>query len=215
MKPLNNKSPILIVGGGGHAKVIAELINRLGREILGYVDQSESSLSEIGIQYLGNDQQGLALNTAGLAVTIGVGYLPGAVLRRNLFNTYSDAGFEIATLVHPSAIIADGVSIADGAQIMAGAIVQTGTEIGKNVIVNTGAIIDHDGDIGADCHIAPGACLCGHVSLARNVFVGSRATIIQEIDVAADTTIGAGAVITHNIMNTSFIKPAPVVITER
>ncbi len=215
MNPLESKHPVLIVGGGGHAKVVAELLQRLNRHVLGYIDSAETSLSDMGIQYLGDDQVGLKLDKQAISVTIGVGFLPGSMLRHRLYKAYKKAGFHFESFIHPSSTVAADVIVADGSQVMAGSIIQTGSVIGVNVVVNTGAIIDHDCIVDEGCHIAPGACLCGAVKLARNVFVGSKATIIQEIDVAADTTIGAGAVITHNIEKASIIKPAQVVITER
>ena len=83
----------------------------------------------------------------------------------------------------------------NGIQIMRGAVVYDSAKLGANVLVNTGAQIDHDCVIGDHCHIGPGAVLCGGVTLGEACFVGAGAIIVNGVDLADETFVPAGTLV--------------------
>jgi len=201
--------PIIILGAGGHARVLADAL--LPLEISVFTDSNplkvDSPLHHAAV--LGGDDVALAYSPDDIQLVNGVGSVgiaigkKGAALdtlgRVTLFKRFRAAGYRFLNVIHPSAIIAPDVALGEGVQIMAGAVLQTGTSIGDNTIVNTRASIDHDCHIGAHVHIAPGAVLSGGVTVGDYVHVGAGATIVQGIHIGANCMIAAGAVVIRDI----------------
>lgn len=206
--------PILILGTGGHARVIADTLLCSGQRIQGFLDPEPQFTEWRNIPCLGSDNILTDLSPDTVLLANGIGSLPFSTTRIRAAENAESAGFTFCTAIHPSAIIAAETKLAEGVQILAGAIIQTGTIIGKHTIINTGARVDHDCVIAGFCHIAPGATLCGSVRLAQRVHIGAGATIIQEVDVGADTVIGAGTTITHSADSMQVIRN-PEVVKER
>jgi len=205
--------PILILGTGGHARVVADALLCNGQQIQGFLDPVPQFTEWRDIPYLGTDDILSSFSPDTVRLANGVGSVPFTDTRSRVTEKYENAGFSFCRVIHPSAIIAADTKLAEGVQILAGAIIQTGAVLGKHVIINTGARIDHDCAIDGFCHIAPGATLCGSVRLAQRVHIGAGATIIQEIDVGADTVIGAGTTITQSIDSMQVVR-SPEVVTE-
>tara|TARA_B110000908_G_C10268269_1_gene467118 strand:- start:16206 stop:16829 length:624 start_codon:yes stop_codon:yes gene_type:complete len=199
----NRILPILIVGAGGHACVVADALLAAGNQIIGFTDTSVEVGKEIfqGLRVLGCDDiiKEYALNE--IEVAIGIGFLPGNNIRYKVFNKVKRWGFTVKSVQHPSSIIASEVILAEGSQIMAGSIVQAKASIGKNVIVNTGAKIDHDTIVGDHTHIAPGATICGGVKIGENCFVGAGSTVIQGRSLSRNAVIAAGTIISKSILD--------------
>ena len=110
-----------------------------------------------------------------------------------------DEGRTFPTLVHPNAVVAEGVEIGEGSVVMAGAVINPGVRIGRGCIVNTSSSIDHDCVIGGHCHIAVGAHLCGTVVVGEGTWIGAGATVSNNVNICSNATIGAGAVVIHDI----------------
>ena len=191
--------PLIILGGGGHAKVLISTLLLQHREILGYIDPVEGRGAVLGLSRLGDDNAVLKYDPKELRLVNGVGSISSPVLRKKLYEHFRDKGYCFESVVHPSSIVSSDVRLDDGAQIMAGAVVQPGSSMGANSIVNTGALIDHDCDIGAHVHIAPGAVLSGNVRIANEVHVGTGAVLIQGLVIGAKSIIGAGAVVVDDV----------------
>jgi UDP-perosamine 4-acetyltransferase len=191
---------IVMLGAGGHARVLVAALALQGIVPIGCLSPVPPGPGwPSDIPHLGNDEHLATLDPSCTQFVNGIGSTGSTTARRQLYEAIVARGFEFATVIHPSAVIADNVELGDGAQIMAGAIIQTGAVIGPNTIVNTGAIVDHDCRIDAHCHIAPGASLSGSVELGAGVHVGTGATIIQSIRIGAVTLIGAGAVVVRDV----------------
>jgi len=201
--------PIIILGGGGHAKVLVDILHRLNCRLLGIVDPNQSIgcvLLELNV--LGSDNAVFDYSAAEIELVNGVGSLPkDKGLRARLFNTFNAKGYRFKTLVDPTAFIAADVELSDGVQVMAGVIIQAGTKIAENTIVNSGAIVEHDCRIGRHVHIAPGAVLSGTVDVGDGVHVGTGAIIIQGISIGAGSIIGAGSVVTQDIACNRIVYP--------
>jgi UDP-perosamine 4-acetyltransferase len=211
----SNERPLIIVGTGGHARVLAAGLLSINRTILGFTDYSPKFKQYLGIPTLGDDEIIMGYNSKKIELINGIGSIPFNNIRSEVFTKFKRLGYQFATFIHPTSYIEINSSLSEGCQILAGSYIQTGSKINENVIINTGAIIEHDCEISAHCHIAPNATLCGGVKLAQRVHVGTSATIIQEIDIGADTIIGAGCTITKNIDKYSIVKPAESSIEKR
>ncbi|WP_031436948.1 acetyltransferase [Methylobacter tundripaludum] len=201
--------PIIILGGGGHAKVLVDILHRLNCRLLGIVDPNQSiGCVLLGLNVLGSDNVVFDYSAAEIELVNGMGSLPkDKGLRARLFNTFNAKGYRFKTLVDPTAFIAADVELSDGVQVMAGVIIQAGTKIAENTIVNSGAIVEHDCLIGRHVHIAPGAVLSGTVDVGDGVHVGTGAVIIQGISIGAGSIIGAGSVVTQDIACNRIVYP--------
>lgn len=201
--------PVIILGGGGHAKVLIGVLQRLDCQILGIVDPNQpiGGLFQ-GLRVLGSDNVVFDYSPAEIELVNGVGSLPNDKgLRASIFNTFSDKGYRFKTLVDPTAFIAADVELNDSVQVMAGVIIQAGTKIAMNTIVNSGAIVEHDCRIGRHVHIAPGAVLSGSVDVGDAVHIGTGAKIIQGISIGAGSIIGAGSVVAQDIACDRIVYP--------
>lgn len=195
-----NKAVILL-GGGGHAKVVADLLMLMQVSVLGVVNKNSMNDQSTFRNWplLGEDDVVKQYSAQTTDLVNGIGVLPKQSLRAERFQYFVNQGYHFLSMIHPHAVVAQGVILAQGVQVMAGAIIQPDTVIGENTIVNTSASVDHDCQVGANCHIAPGAVLCGGVKVGDNVFVGTGVSIIQGIAVGEHAVIGAGAVVTRDV----------------
>lgn len=195
------KKQIIILGAGGHAKVLASALDLNGENILGFLAPDTPVGQKVFLQasVLGGDDYISSVSDENLFIVNGIGHMPSSSLRKEIFVKYQDLNYLFANVNHPTAYIAEECTICEGAQLMAGSILQPGANIGKNVIINTGSKIDHDTIIGDHSHIAPGATICGDVSIGKNCFIGAGATIIQGVDVGDNVVIGAGLTVLKNI----------------
>lgn len=202
--------PLLIIGAGGHASVLVDILRQQKREILGVVSPQIESKSKVfdGIEHFKSDDDVLKFDNQSVNLVNGIGSLPGNHLRAVLFNKFKTLGYEFETVVANNAIVSDYAELAEGVQIFAGAIVQTNTSIGANTIINTGSIIDHDCIIGRHNHIAPGVTLSGHVSTSEYVHIGTGASVIQSVSIGGNSIVGAGATATKNIADNMVYYPS-------
>jgi UDP-perosamine 4-acetyltransferase len=190
--------PCVLMGAGGHARVVADLAVALGAEIVGICDPvltSEGLKRWQDLEVLGDDDYLLSISPADVLLLNGVGKMPGSSVRAELYRRFAKAGFTFPPLVHPAAWVSPGVSVGSGVQVMAGAVIQTGAFLGCNAIVNTASSVDHDSHIGAHVHVAPGVTVCGDVTIGDHAFVGAGATIIQGVSIPANGFVKAGSLV--------------------
>jgi sugar O-acyltransferase (sialic acid O-acetyltransferase NeuD family) len=191
--------PIILIGGGGHAKVVIETCRYLGRTVLGFTDPDVSRPECFGIKRLGDDAVLAAYGPADVELANGIGSVSLPLRRAERFRHFRERGFRFASVIHPSAIIAESARLGEGVQVMAGVVIQPSARLGDNVLVNTRASIDHDTVVGDHTHIGPGAVLCGNVHLGEACHVGAGACIIQSVVVGANSLVGAGAVVLRHV----------------
>jgi UDP-perosamine 4-acetyltransferase len=192
---------IAVIGGGGHATVIVDLLRRSQEYlIVGCVDPKPvNRLTEIGIPYLGGDELLAGLPRLGITkAAMGFAGLDNCA-RQELFERVVACGLEFPVLIHPGAIVASGSIIGAGTVVMAGAVVNHGAHIGKNVIVNTSAVVEHDCQVGDSVHLAPGSVLCGGVHVGAFAILGARSCVIQGLSVGEKSFVAAGAVVTRDV----------------
>lgn len=209
---LASAAPLILIGAGGHARVLQELTQAAGRQILGVCDPqlaSQGAATWRGLPVLGGDEALNGIDPAGIGLVNGLGQLVGSKIRRALHERLRTAGFTFPTLVHPAAWVASSAMLADGVQIMAGVIIQPDSRIDSDVIVNTRASIDHDCTIGQHVHIAPGATLCGGVQVGAGAFIGAGAVVTQGVRVGAGAVVGAGVTLTRDLNAGLTMRCAP------
>ena len=191
---------LVLVGAGGHAKVVLSLARAAGYDVIGVCDPALAASGATewrGLPVLGSDEALAWLDRQTVGIAIGLGQMPHSTTRTVLFTRLEANGFRIPRLVHPSAIVDGSTVIAEGAQVMAGVVLQADCRIGRDSTINTGARVDHDCEIGAHVHVAPGATLCGGVAVGDGAFIGSGATVIQQTTIGANAIVGAGVTLRH------------------
>lgn len=197
---LESSKPIIVLGAGGHAKVIIEALRMSDRPILGITDPNKIKASEFyGIKVLGDDDAVLKYSPDEVLLVNGIGIMPDNNVRLKINQRMKENGFLFTPVIHPSAVIASDVEISGGSQIMAGVVIQPGVYIGQSCIINTGVIIDHDCVINDDCHLAPGVSLSGNVTVGMRTHVGTGASIIQAITIGEDCIVAAGSIVYKDI----------------
>lgn len=194
--------PLILLGAGGHAKVLLSLVRACGYEMLGVCDPglAKQGINHWrGLKVLGGDDALERYDPDQVELVNGIGQVVGGSLRRRVHENAGAMGFRFPALLHPSAWVDDTVVLDEGAQVMAGAVLQPDVFIGCGSIVNTKVGIDHDCHVAAHVHVAPGVVLCGGVTVAEGAFVGSGSTIIQGITIGESALIGAGTVVVRDV----------------
>lgn len=180
-----------MVGFGGHAKSVADCIERQRKyKIVGYTDL-EMHTSKY--TYLGTDAVLRSCYDRGIGnAAVGLGYMGKGAVRTELYERLKAIGYNMPIIMDPSAIISETAQIGEGSFIGKSAVVNAEAIIGKMAIINTKALIEHECVVGDFTHVAVGAVLCGQVEVGKEVFIGANATIIQNMHVPSNTVIPAG-----------------------
>jgi len=189
---MNNS--MVIIGAGGHGKVIADIAKKNGYSDIIFLDDNEA-ISECG-GYLvkGTSKNAVQYKERDFFIAIG-----SAKIRQKIHDDIIKKKLHIVTLVHPDAVIGENVILGEGSVMMAGAVINPGTVIGKGCVVNTCASVDHDCLIGDYVHVSVGAHVAGNVSIGSRTWIGAGATVSNNVDIIGDCMIGAGAVVVRNI----------------
>lgn len=203
--------PVIIVGAGGHAKVLLEILQLRGSEILGFTDLDPKRAGQRihGLTILGGDESVLGNDPGKVHLVNGIGSTGAMEARKEVFERFTSRGYDFASVVHPAAIISSNSALGTGVQIMAGAVIQIDVTISSNCIVNTGAIVEHDCRIDAHVHLAPGVTLSGGVVVGEQTHVGTGATIVQGVVVGRRCTVAAGAVVITHVKDGTRVAGIP------
>jgi sugar O-acyltransferase (sialic acid O-acetyltransferase NeuD family) len=191
---------IVVIGGGGHAKVLISVLKKSGYEVTGYTDRHDRG-SILGIFHLGDDcilPEMIRTHGPGKAI-IGKGKIDISDMRIRLQHEFSVIGFDFPVIISPSAVVNEAVVLGDGTVVFDGVVVNSGTEIGQSCIINTNSTVEHDCRIGDNVHIAPGVTLSGGVTIGHNSMIGTGATVIQYVDICEGCLIGAGSTVVKDI----------------
>ncbi len=188
---------IVVVGAGGHAKVVVELARSVGLDVVGCTDHGGRTGEVVGAPILGGDDLLSGLHSAGVASAVVA--LGDNAARWRVGQWVRSLGFRLPALVSPAATVSPSATLGDGTVIMAGAVVNADVRIGEFVIVNTCASIDHDGEVGAGAHIAPGAHLSGGVRVGTGALIGVGAAVLPGVVIGERATLGGGSAAISNI----------------
>ncbi|MBQ4858423.1 acetyltransferase [Pseudoalteromonas sp. MMG007] len=210
---MKNK-PLIIIGGGGHAAVLAETLLKQNKKIVGVVAPELIAVGNVfdNIELFHNDDDILKFNPQDVLLVNGIGSMPFNSLREAIYNRFKKLGYEFATVIADSAIISDYSVIGCGVQVMNNCVVNFGAAVGDNTIINTSSSIDHDCTIGAHCHLAPGTTLSGQVVVENNVHIATGSNVINNITIGRNSIIGVGANITKSIPANSIVYGARAIV---
>ncbi|ONH56703.1 sugar O-acyltransferase, sialic acid O-acetyltransferase NeuD family [Pseudomonas cedrina] len=207
-QPSDSSSLLVMLGAGGHAKVLLSLANASDVPVMGVCDPELHRLGILewrGLTVLGGDEVLDQLDHTRVGLINGIGQVVGSNLRQHVYESAVGKGFQFPPLVHPAAFVDESVVLSQGVQIMAGAVIQPDVTLGCNTIINTGASVDHDCNVAAHVHIAPGATLCGNVRIGSGAFVGAGSTVIQGLMLGEYSIVGAGTVMVRDLAANSIL----------
>lgn len=194
---------LVIIGAGGHGKVVADIAQKNEYESIVFLDDNEGLTACGGYSVVGKINR-FAEFSCDMFVAIG-----NAKTRQRIQEQVTAAGKNIPALIHPNAVIAEDVIAGIGTVVMAGAVINPGAVIGKGCIVNTCASVDHDCIVEDYVHISVGAHLAGAVTVEERTWIGAGAVVSNNLEVASDCIIGAGAVVVKNISESGMYKGVP------
>ncbi len=182
---------LAIIGGGGHALVVLEAALAAGLDVAGFFDDQEAPGLEARAARLGSIAD-CAASDGGLILGIG-----GLGARRLLIDSLEDASW--TSVVHPSAQVSASAQIGPGAYVGAGVIVNGRARVAPHAILNTGCIVEHDCEIGANVHVGPRAVLGGGVRVGDDTLVGIGATVLPLVRIGVGCVISGGGAAAHDI----------------
>lgn len=186
----------ILIGGGGHALSLLESLPDID-QIAGYADLQPSKL--MPIPYLGNDENVLSNylpDSYDIQVTLVYTTNVNLQLRKRIIERYKNYVFH--TFMASTALVTENAVLGDGCVVMEKTIVNH-SEIGKNTVINTGAIIEHGCRIGSNCFIGPGVIICGGVTIGDNTLIGAGTIVRDDVSIVSDCTIGMGSLVTKDI----------------
>lgn len=195
------EKPVILLGAGGHAKVLLDILLEQNIEVLGIAEKSGADLPPdlYGVPVIGTDFDVQQYSPDKVELVNGIGSIGSTALRQKVYEKFKRQDYCFTQVIHPGAIISRRAELGEGVQIMAGAVVNIGARVGENVIINTNASVDHDCVIGAHVHIAPGATLSGGATVGDGSHIGTGASVVQNVEIGANVIVGAGAVVVNNI----------------
>ncbi|GGM13499.1 acetyltransferase [Deinococcus aerophilus] len=186
-------SKVLVVGAGGHAKVVIATLRAAGWDVIGVLDDRPESWGNSVLGYpVHGGLDGLKGTRHRAVLAIG-----NNAVRRDIAARFPNT--EWTSAIHPAATVHESVQVGPGTVIFAGAVIQPDTVLGSQVIVNTGATVDHDCVLEDYVHVAPGTQLAGGVQLEEGAFLGIGSVVTPGIRVEKWTTVGAGSVVIRSL----------------
>lgn len=199
---------IVVIGAGGHAKVVAETIAAGGKyRVAGFIDPEKKGDVLPGIPVIGGDDKLQELRNGGIryaALAIG-----DNALRQKIAEKIAAIGFDYPVIAHPKALVSPSAEIGQGAVVMQGAIIGSCAIVEDFAIINTGSIIEHDNVAGRFSHIAPGCSLAGSVRTGDRAFIGIGSSVIPGISIGNDAIVGAGSSVVRDIPASAVVGGVP------
>lgn len=185
---------VMVIGAGGHAKVVVASLLDAGLDIGTIVDEDPAKKGSriLGVCVSGSYAHLSRSPRAPTVIAIGDNRARTELARRF-------EGRDWLTLVHPSAYVHPSARLGPGTVVFAGSVVQPGSRIGSHCIVNTGATVDHDCQIGDFSHLGPGSHLAGGVRVGRGVFLGVGSAAVPNVEIGAWSVVGAGSVVVGDL----------------
>lgn len=190
----DRQKEVIVIGAGGHGKVVISLLQELGYRVKVVLDDDDSKWGStiLAVSVEGPIEKIRALDFDGAILAVGDNRV-----RLTLAERYETVPWISA--VHPRAWVHPSVSLGAGSVVFAGVVIQPDTRIGAHCIVNTGATVDHDCLTEDGVHIAPGCHLAGGVSVGRETFLGVGVSVIPGISIGSGVIVGAGAAVVSDL----------------
>ena len=199
------KPQLILIGAGGHARSCIDVIEQQGyfkiAGLVGFPEQRASQHVDYGYAVVGVDCELINLAKTYQYAIITVGQMQSSQHRIRLYQEATKLGFQLPTIIAPTAHVSIHSTLGAGTIIMHGAIVNAGASVGSNCIVNSRALIEHDARVEDHCHISTGVILNGGVTVGAGSFIGSGTVIKQGITIGRDCLVGMGLAVRHDLTN--------------
>lgn len=199
---MNRPRDLIIIGGGEHARVVAESARSCPAQwhLVGFVDREPCTRTAelLHVPQFLDDDEAMKLNPTASFI-LAIGRMDSNVLRRSIAARYDAAGARWATLIHAQSWVSPSAQLGEGAFVGAGAIVNTGAKLGAHTIVNTGAIVEHDVGLGDFVSVAPGVVIGGGTTVGDDAWLGLGCRVRDHIQIGRGTIIGMGAVVVKSL----------------
>ncbi len=196
---MTHKPPVVVLGAGGHAKVIIEALRAVGRDVAGCLDPRGGADPLPGAPVLGGDDWLDSADARGVEIAVGVGANPGTAARKHLHELAASKGASFCLVVAPGAWVSPTAVLGSGAQILTNAVVHAGAKVGSGAVVNTAAIVEHDATVGDHAFLSPRAVICGAATVGELAFIGAGAIVLPGVNVGRRAVVPAGAVVRRDL----------------
>jgi sugar O-acyltransferase (sialic acid O-acetyltransferase NeuD family) len=203
---------IVVIGAGGFGREVLWLLRDINNhapawDVVGMLDDYADASQIDGVPLLGKVQRFAEFEDCRFVIAFGSPESKASVVREHLAQLDTS---RFATLVHPTAIVADSAVIGPGGIVCAYSVISINATLGAHVSVNISCTIGHDSVLGDFCSVMPGSNISGNVRLGQAVYMGTGAKIIHRVDVGDESTVGAGSVVIKSIeaKQTVFGNPA-------
>jgi UDP-perosamine 4-acetyltransferase len=194
----------VILGAGGHAKVILSSLLRLGKKV-DYLIDDKIKLDSYFENYKSiNEKNFFSFKDNNVNIFLGIGITTKKNNREKIIKKFKNKGLIFKQVIDKDVKLGLNIKIMSGAQIMRGCHIGENVLINQNSIINTMSIIEHDVEIGENSHVAPGSIILGGVKIGKNTFIGAGSIIFQGVKIGADSIIAAGSIVSKNLENKSF-----------
>lgn len=188
---------LMIVGAGGHGKVVADAALLAGWQDIRFVDARFPEVRRVRQwPVVGTDRDVLAApcDVDGVVIAIGNNRTRVALQQR-----FQAAGWPVVSIIHPAAVISPFAQIGSGSVVFAGAVVNIDAHVGDAAIINSGAIVEHDCVLGLGVHVSPQAALAGNVTVGDFSWIGIGSSVRQQVHIGSGVTVGAGAAVIGDV----------------
>jgi sugar O-acyltransferase (sialic acid O-acetyltransferase NeuD family) len=185
---------ILLVGAGGHARAVIDVIEQDGRFTVAGLTGLTSEVGQrvLGYPVLATDEALAGLRRDHGHALVAIGQIKDVQPRMRAFNQLQREGFELPSIVSPKAHVSKHAALGAGTVVMHGAVVNAGAVIGRNCIINSLALVEHDAVVGDHCHIATTAAINSGVKIGDASFIGSGVVVRQQVRIGERSLVGMG-----------------------
>lgn len=207
----------IVIGAGGHAKVVLDVLKLNKKNIAGLTDPNvlKGELC-MGYSILGNDDELPGLYEKGIChAVMGIGHVGYPAVRNKVYKIAKQIGYEFSNCIHPTAVIAETVQLGEGNLLAAGVVINADACIGDLSIINTSAVIEHEVQIGNGVHIAPHATVLGQAVIGDNSFIGAGSVILQGVHIGKNCIIGAGSIVLRDVEDDCVVVGNPGRVLKR
>lgn len=208
-----NKPPVVLIGSGGHAKIIIDLVELANLySIVGVTTIDPEIETFNNYPVLGGDDVLPSLWGDGIRhAVIGIGGFTNNKLRKSIFEKLKSMGFEIVVTIHPSAVIARDVLIGEGSVLFAGVVLNPGVSIGKNVIIATGSTVDHETLIADHVLVSAGVSIGADVRIEEEALLAIGSTVVSGKKIGRNSLVAAGAVVVRDVEDGIAVAGVPAI----